>query len=740
MKDLHKLDKPDLIRLLRDSQQALAADRNEEKRLYHDLQVHQIELELQNRELRETHGALELARDRYADLYDFAPVGYLTLDTKGVITEINVTGSALLEAPRPTLLGAPFVHYVDRASQALFFNHLKRSREQSEIGNVVTEIALQLNSGMPRLVELESRAWSQDNEAFFIRTAMLDVTIRKQAEEHYRLASAVLESTPEGIIVTDLDEVITMVNPAFSIITGYSRDEVLGQTPDFLKSGREGKAFYAEMWARLSKEGKWEGELWNRRKNGEIYPQWLMISEIRNALDEVTHYVGVFNDITSQQHIRERLHQLAYSDPVTGVANREMLQDKFDTLLSLSQRHQSLLAVLFLDLDKFKQVNDTFGHIIGDKLLKETADRLLSCVRKADIVARQGGDEFVMVLTDLMHQDEIKVVAEKIVYAFETPFMLEQNEVYVTASIGISICPRDGDDFPTLLRNADAAMYNAKEAGRNNFQFFRASLADTATERLMLSRDLRRAIEQQQIAIYYQPMISMHDGQLIGIEALARWNHPEFGAVAPQMFITVAEETGYIRTLSEWITEQALSQWQTHFMDLVPGVVPRLSVNVSSVLFKQQNIYDWIVELLSRKGVEPHHLELEITESILMQNVDQIQAILYDIDHLGVSIALDDFGTGYASLSYLPKFPIRTVKIDRSFIQNITQDEKQFRLVRAINRLGQDMELNVVAEGVETELQQSLLREMGCDLMQGNLLCPPKPAEELVEWFKQRSV
>ena len=499
------------------------------------------------------------------------------------------------------------------------------------------------------------------------------------------------------------------------------------------------KPCYQDIWKHLDKEGKWEGEIWNRRKNGESYPEWLILSEIRDTAGHLTQYVGVFSDITSQARIRERLHRLAYYDPLTDLPKRELLYEKFDTLRPLTKRHHDLLALLFLDLDHFKQVNDTLGHLAGDELLQETARRLRGCVRETDIVVRLGGDEFIVLLTDLKHQAEIEKVAGKITNVFESPFILHGTEFYVTASIGISIYPRDGEDITALIKNADTAMYDAKEAGRNNFQFFKASLTDSAKQRVLLSSHLHRAIENRQLQLHYQPRMSIHKGQVVGVEALIHWKHPLFGAVPPERFISVAEETGYILSLSEWITEQALAEWQTHFKALLPAPASRLSVNVSSIQFRQQDLYTWISGLLDKSGMEARHLEIEITESILMQDTTKTSRILTDLDRLGVRIAIDDFGTGYSSLSYLSKFPIHTLKIDRSFIHNIILEERQLRLLRTILRMGQDMDYDVVAEGVETTALLALLEEIGCDLIQGFIYSRPKPAAEMADWVRRRN-
>jgi PAS domain S-box-containing protein len=396
--DLQLLDKKELIRLLTQSHAALASDGRKEKQLLHDLQVHQIELGLQNRELCEAQRELEQARDRYADLYDFAPVGYLSLDRQGLILEANLTAANLLGSTRQALIGRPFGSHIAPQSKSLFQEHLRRAKASSG-ANVVTELALNRPLDSPRHIRLESAAGLPDKSRT-LATVMVDISERVKAEEQLHLANAVLQSSPEGIMITDTQHRIVRINPAFTRITGYTEEETLGKTPDLLKSGLQEQAFYRQIWRRLEQDGKWEGEIWNRRKQGDIYPERLIICELRDSAGVLTNYLGIFSDITVQAQTRERLHRLAYYDPLTGLPNRELLYEKFDTLKPFSKRHHDLLAVLFLDLDNFKQVNDTLGHMAGDQLLRETAKRVRGCVRETDFLVRLGGDEFLVLLTD----------------------------------------------------------------------------------------------------------------------------------------------------------------------------------------------------------------------------------------------------------------------------------------------------------------------------------------------------
>ena len=422
---------------------------------------------------------------------------------------------------------------------------------------------------------------------------------------------------------------------------------------------------------------------------------------------------------------------------LTSLPNRELFNDRFTTLLQQASRNNGNLALLFLDLDHFKQVNDSQGHLVGDELLKQTAALLQHCVRESDVVARQGGDEFMVLLSPLHSADDAEQVAGKIVAEFAKPFVIEGVELFVSVSIGISLFPSDGRDIATLTKQADASMYKAKEAGRNRFHFYDTAQSERLSERILLTSHLRKAIEQRQLSIHYQPQVSPHTGQLVGVEALARWRDPVLGSVSPLRFIPVAEETGLILSLSEQLSQLAVSGWVDHFSTMVQPT-PRLGINFSPVQFMQQDIQGFLSLLLEGSGMTPELLEIEITESILMQESHRVSDILNWAAREGIRIAIDDFGTGFSSLSYLTRFPIRTLKIDRSFIIDLVHSQKNQAVIHSMIGLGNEMGFDVIAEGVEDEVQLSLLKSMGCDLIQGYFYHPPATAEEILMWARQR--
>lgn len=686
--------------------------------------------------MREAQQSLEASRDRFAQLYDFAPVGFITLDDKGVIREMNLTAASLFGRERSFLVDRPFSQLVAPGCSTPFFEHLYQTygRERKGAALVHTRADRQ---GRQRDLRLMSVRVDHLSEAPLCLCCLTDITEERRAEEQMRLAHSVINSTPEGVMITDPELRIIEVNPAFSEITGYRRDEAIGQSPGLLKSDRHDGEFYREMWARLARTGSWAGEIWNRRKSGEIYPEWLSINEIRDSGGRLTQYVGIFSDITAQAHIQERLHRLAYYDVLTSLPNRELFNDRFTTLLQQASRNNGNLALLFLDLDHFKQVNDSQGHLVGDELLKQTAALLQHCVRESDVVARQGGDEFMVLLSPLHSADDAEQVAGKIVAEFAKPFVIEGVELFVSVSIGISLFPSDGRDIATLTKQADASMYKAKEAGRNRFHFYDTAQSERLSERILLTSHLRKAIEQRQLSIHYQPQVSPHTGQLVGVEALARWRDPVLGSVSPLRFIPVAEETGLILSLSEQLSQLAVSGWVDHFSTMVQPT-PRLGINFSPVQFMQQDIQGFLSLLLEGSGMTPELLEIEITESILMQESHRVSDILNWAAREGIRIAIDDFGTGFSSLSYLTRFPIRTLKIDRSFIIDLVHSQKNQAVIHSMIGLGNEMGFDVIAEGVEDEVQLSLLKSMGCDLIQGYFYHPPATAEEILMWARQR--
>ncbi len=508
-------------------------------------------------------------------------------------------------------------------------------------------------------------------------------------------------------MITDARQQIVAVNRAFTEITGYSEQEALGNSPRLLASGQHDSSFYVALWHQLNAEGHWQGEIWNRRKNQELYPEWLTVSAVRNADGELSHYVGVFADISTLKYAQARLDYQAHHDPLTGLPNRLLFESRLNASLKEAQEDDHQGAVLFLDLDRFKHINDSLGHPVGDLLLKSIATRLREQLRDVDTVARQGGDEFIILLPGLHHALDAEHVANKLLLCFEMPFIAGEQEFFVSASIGICLYPSDGSDVATLVKNADAAMYRAKAQGRNRVEFYTRELTFQATERMALEHELRRALESDQLQLYYQPKLSLSTGQLVGAEALIRWKHPQFGTISPDRFIPLAEENGLILPLGDWVLRQAcrqMSRWQDSHAAFGP-----LSVNLAGAQLRQTNLVERIRELLAHYNLQPSRLQLEITESFLMHQTEEALSILHSLKHLGVQLAIDDFGTGYSSLSYLKQLPLDTLKIDQSFVHGLPDDPHDAAIARAIIALGRSMNLTVIAEGVEHEAQERFL-------------------------------
>jgi diguanylate cyclase (GGDEF)-like protein/PAS domain S-box-containing protein len=553
-----------------------------------------------------------------------------------------------------------------------------------------------------------------------------DITERKAAEESLRLYANMFENSGEAIMVTDQENRIVAVNPALTRLTGYSGEELHGQNPRILASQRTPPETYQALWASLHASGFWQGELWDRRKDGHAYPKWASISVIRDAAGRITHHIASFTDISERKAAEERIERLAHHDTLTGLFNRFNLENRLGQALLTARRTAAPLAVIFIDMDRFKLINDTLGHQVGDHLLVEVAARLKASVRESDIVARLGGDEFVVVLTGMESALDAMPVAGKILHALGQPYEVDGHILHSSPSIGVSVFPGDGTDAETLMKNADTAMYHAKEQGRNNVQFFTADMNAAASERLELERDLRSAIAAGTLEVHYQPQVSARDGGVRGVEALARWRHPQHGMVPPLKFIPIAEEAGLIETLGAWVLEAAcrqLAAWRAVGIDRV-----RMAVNLSAHQLRSSHLVGQVRDCIARYGLQPGDLELEVTESVAMENPERAVSQLQALRDLGVMLAIDDFGTGYSSLAYLKLLPIQVLKLDRAFVRDIETDANDAAISAATLALARSLGLAVVAEGVETAAQRDFLAAHGCDYLQGYLFGRPEPA------------
>ena len=559
-----------------------------------------------------------------------------------------------------------------------------------------------------------------------------DISERKEHEEKLRLSSTVIEHIADGVMVVDMAGTIVTVNPAFTHITGYAAEAVVGRSWNVTRSNRNDQDMYWSMWRQLSETGFWRGELWNTRKDGETYLEWLTVSTVRDDAGKVTHYVGVFSDITRLKESQEKLDYLAHHDPLTSLPNRLLFNDRLLHAIGRATRVHQQLAVMFIDLDRFKNVNDTLGHHVGDELLKQVAQALGQRLREGDTLARLGGDEFIVLLEDVDGSYGAGQVASKMMALFEQPFMVAEHELFVTGSIGISLFPADGQDANLLVRNADLAMYQAKSRGRNGYQFYSPEMDGEGVERLRMEALLRRAIERHEIFVHYQPQVDIQSRQLIGVEALVRWHNPELGLVSPVRFIPMAEDTGFINQIGEWVLFEACRQMRR--WDEAGLKVPKVAVNLSVRQVERGAMTALVAQVLEETGLAPRRLQLEVTESVIMNTGDAL-AFVHELHAIGVGLAIDDFGTGYSSLAYLKQLPVDVLKIDRSFIKDIAVDSNDEAIAIAIIQLGKSMNLSVIAEGVENEEQAAFLLRHGCTRAQGYLYGRPvAPDVLLTEW------
>lgn len=559
----------------------------------------------------------------------------------------------------------------------------------------------------------------------------------KENRERLRQAAAVFDCTREGVLVTDAQGLIVHVNRAFMAITGYQREDVMGQQPSLFKSGRHSSLFYQQMFQSLERTGEWSGEIWNRRKSGEIYPQWQTIRVIHDDQRHVSHYVAVFSDITAIKDSEYELAHLAHHDPLTDLPNRLLFTDRAEQALASAQVHKRSCALLLLDLDHFKIINDSLGHNVGDQLLKLVGERLTALFGPGVTLARLGGDEFAVLLESSPHVVQAAALAQRMLDAMKLPFKFDGHQLFISASIGISLFPNDALSAEQLLRNADSALFKAKSAGREGYALYTEELTAHAQNRVEIAGELRRALEQQELRVYYQPVHDLHGGRLIGVEALVRWQHPERGLVPPGEFIPIAERTGLIADIDGWVMDQACRQMCQWLAADVP--LSFIAINVSSRLFARRELYEQVAQVLHETGLDPAFLELEVTESAVMDDPEVALEQLHRLRELGLRLAIDDFGTGYSSLLRLKRLPVQKLKIDQGFVAGLPGDEDDAAIVRVVIALAKSMGMQVHAEGIEQVEQARFLLDQNCDLGQGYWFGRPMPANE-IDWERAPTI
>lgn len=691
------------------------------------------EMKAAQRQGEQQRQALDISYTHLRTLVETIPDLIWLKDKEGFFLSCNRQFERLFGAPESEIIGKTDYDFVPE-ELAAFFRQKDKEAMLADQPCVNEEWVTYAEDGRKALLEtIKTPMRGSEGEVIGVLGMARDITQRREDEDRLRFFQRVLESAGEAFMVTDTKGVIVSVNPAFTSITGYEASEILGKTPAVLKSGRQDRVFYQKMWAAIAKEGCWAGEIWDRRKDGDIYPKWLNISTVKNELGEATHYVAAFSDITDRKAAEEQIHSLAFFDPLTNLPNRRLFMDRIGHALLAGKRSKKYGALLLMDLDNFKTLNDTQGHAVGDRLLIEVGNRLVNSIREVDTVSRLGGDEFVVLFEELDEAESAaathaEIMAEKIRYQINQPYSLEDTarSYQTTASIGLTLFMGQDLSIDALLKQADLALYQAKDAGRDAIRFFNPAMQAAIESHAAMESALRKGLAEDELSLVYQPLVN-EAGSCIGAEALLRWNSREQGPISPVDFIPLAEETGLIMPVGDWVFKTAcrqLKEWQGD--PATQGL--SLSVNISAYQFRQPDFVEWMEEIISAIAVDPHYLKIELTESAVLYDVDEAVVRMSRVKALGIGLSLDDFGTGYSSLSYLKRLPVEQVKIDRSFVDDLPDDLNDAAIVRAILSMSESLGLSVVAEGVEEESQFAYLKQYGCPVFQGYLFGRPMPS------------
>ncbi|MBA1147934.1 EAL domain-containing protein [Ectothiorhodospiraceae bacterium WFHF3C12] len=698
----------------------------ETREVIHELQINQAELEIQNEELRRAQHALEEARDRFRDLYDFAPVGYLSVDADGRIQEANLTAAALLGLPRSALTGTRLFRWVHADDRAAYVNHRRAVLEDGNDQDC--EIRLVPETGEGRFVRLDSVAVvNAEGRATGFHTALTDVSPQKVFEQRWRIADSVIETSGEGVVVLDAERRMTRVNRAFADQCMRPTGALAGQDLRELVATMDDARELDSAWLSVQEGGSWSGELRLARPDGTSLPVRASITTVDSGPRGLSQAAAFFVDVSELKQSQEAMRYRAHFDAITGLPNRMLLADRLAEAAKEAMRHENQMAFLLIDLDSFKQVNDDLGHAAGDELLRELASRLAGCVREHDTVGRLAGDEFAIVLGDIDAPEDIATVAEKLVHALASPYRIDGAEVPCTASIGIAVFPSDTRELDRLQRYADMAMYRAKREGRGHYRFFDESMSRSVESRMRTRTDLAMALQRGEFELLYQPIFNCETRRPVGAEALLRWRHPQKGLLNPDAFLALAEETGQIRALGEWVVREAgkaFADWPTR----EDGSAPFISVNLSPRQCTSPNARDQLLRSVREAGFPPGCFAVEVTEHCALESSGALSC-MRELQASGVRLVMDDFGTGYSALGLLRQLPFDAVKIDRSFVEGIESDGFAAHLVDTVIYMAKGLGFDVVAEGVETEEQLAFLRERGCEFVQGYLLGEPMPPE-----------
>jgi diguanylate cyclase (GGDEF)-like protein/PAS domain S-box-containing protein len=717
----------------------------EVQQIVYDLRVHKIQLEMQNEELRAAQLNMEKSQARYFELYNMSPIGYCTLSEKGIIQEANLTIATLLDIPRSRLLGQPFSLFVFKADQDFFY--LKTKNLLINQQTMSCDLRMLTSNKGTLWVHLTCTSRKKDDGSVELHFGVSNITEQRMLQQQQRIAAIAFESL-DGMFITDAEGLILQANRALITMSGYSEEEIIGQTRDIFNSGRHPTSFFVEMRTTLKQQGKWSGEIWERRKNAEDYPIWMTINAVRNNEDDVSHYVYTLSDIAAKKEAEEQILKLAFYDPLTKLPNRRLMLDRLEHALSSRARHKRLGVVMMIDLDNFKTLNDSLGHDVGDQLLISVASRLESCMREGDTVSRIGGDEFVVIIEDLdetiLVERQAEAVAKKFIFHLNEPYFLQQSvssdsqskiEYHCSCSVGIALFGEQTTTVGELLKQADTAMYAAKADGRNTLRFFSPQMQTLMVARIEMENDLHEAIKKEQFVLYYQPIVSCKN-KPIGAEALIRWLHPDRGVIMPGDFIPIAEASGIILPIGLWVIQNAcdqLAKWAC-----VPEMAElSMAVNVSVMQFHQTDFVSQVLTELKRSGANPLRLNLELTESVLIYDMNDVIDKMITLKARGISFSLDDFGTGYSSLSYLKRLPLDRLKIDQSFVQEILSDQDDAAIAKMIIALSQNMGLEVSAEGIENHAQLAYLESLGCHVYQGYLFSRPLSLQKFESFVQQ---